>query len=99
VQLEKQLNSLKQDSPVIINVIEQLSNLLPKDTWLRSFEYKNNKFLLQGASASSSKLIELLESSPYFKQTAMVSPVTRDSVEGVDEFQLETLRESPNDPK
>ncbi|MEQ1637882.1 MAG: PilN domain-containing protein [Methylococcales bacterium] len=99
LQAEKKIVALKRQAPVILNVIEHLSKLLPKDTWLRSFEYTDNKFLLKGVSASSSALIGLLEASPYFKQTALVSPVTRDSQEKLDQFQLESYLESAHDPR
>jgi general secretion pathway protein L len=99
LQVEKKIVAQKRQAPVILNVVEQLSKLLPKDTWLRSFEYTSDKFLLQGLSASSSALIGLLEASPYFKQTTMVSPVTRDSQEKLDQFQLETYIESTHDAR
>ncbi|NOT85907.1 MAG: PilN domain-containing protein [Methylococcaceae bacterium] len=97
LQAEKKIIRLKRQAPVILNVVEQLSKLFPKDTWLRSFEYTDNKFLLQGVSASSSALIGLLEKSPYFKKTTLVSPVTRNSEEKLDQFQLETHPESAHD--
>ncbi len=99
LQAEQKIMALKQQAPVILNIIEQLSKLLPKDTWLRSFEYKDNKFMLQGLSASSSALIGLLEESPHFRQTTLVSPVIRDSQEALDQFQLETTLESSHDPR
>lgn len=94
LQVEQAVVELKQQAPVILNIIEQLSQLLPKDTWLRNFEYHDHKFMLQGLSASSSALINILEASPYFQQTALVSPVTRDSQEALDQFQLQTYLEN-----
>lgn len=97
LQAEQKIIALKQEAPMILNILEQLSKLLPKDTWLRQFEYAEHKFILQGLSASASDLIGLLEDSPYFKQTTLVSPVTRDSQEPLDQFQLETTLESVHD--
>lgn len=97
LKAEQQIVALKQQAPVILNVIEQLSKLLPKDTWLSSFEYQEGKFVLQGLSASASGLINLLEDSHLFKQTMLVSPVTRDAQQALDQFQLETTLESAND--
>lgn len=94
LQAEQDIIALKQQSPIILNILEQLSKLLPKDTWLSSFEYKKHKFILQGASASASGLISLLEDSPNFKQSMLISPVTRDAQQQADQFQLETTYES-----
>ncbi|MEY4719923.1 MAG: hypothetical protein RL563_2541, partial [Pseudomonadota bacterium] len=59
----KSIHALKQQSPNLLQVFDQLSVLLPEDTWLKSFEYVDKKISLQGLTASSSALIELLESS------------------------------------
>lgn len=93
LRAEQQIVTLKQQAPVILDVVEQLSKLLPKDTWLSSFEYREGKFVLRGLSASASGLINLLEESPLFKQAMMVSPVIRDAQHALDQFQLETTLE------
>lgn len=88
------ISILKQQAPSVLNILQQLSELLPKDTWLKNFEFSGNKVSLQGLTASTAALIGLLEASPYFQQTSFTSPVTQDSQAGLDRFQLDTLIEA-----
>ena len=92
-QLEEvnKISLLKHSSPPVLTIISQLTNLLPKKTYLKSFEYSNKKIQILGLSSSASMLISVLEDSPYFKQTNFVSPITQDVESGgQDLFQLET---------
>jgi general secretion pathway protein L len=98
LQEVNKITVLKQNSPPILNIIGQLTNLLPRKTYLKSFEYSNNKIQILGLSASASTLISVLEDSAYFKQTNFVSPITQDVESGgQDLFQLVTqMKESKN---
>lgn len=88
IQVVNQVAMLKQSSPPVLNILSQLTELLPKKTYLKSFEYTGNKIQILGLSPSASTLIGILETSPYFKQTNFVSPITQDTEAGVDQFQL-----------
>lgn len=78
-KLSKQLQTLineKQGHPMILQVLDELSNLLPDSTWLRRFELINNTMSIQGESEAASRLIALLEGSTMFKSVSFRSPVT-----------------------
>ncbi|MFZ5465924.1 MAG: PilN domain-containing protein [Pseudomonadota bacterium] len=68
----------KQQSPVIIDVVEEVSRLLPDDTWLVRLELQGRKLHLQGIAGEAPALISLLEGSPMFANVAFSSPVVRD---------------------
>lgn len=82
------LTAQKRDEPSMVEVLNELTSLLPKDTWLNSFQYAKHKIQIQGLSASASALIGILEESPYFKQVSFISPVIPDRQSGQDRFQI-----------
>ncbi|MGZ8244735.1 PilN domain-containing protein [Methylomagnum sp.] len=82
------LQDKKLTEPVLVDMLEELSRLIPDNTWLNGLQYKDRRVVMQGQSPSASKLIELLEASGYFKNTSFVSPVTKDTGSGLERFQL-----------
>jgi general secretion pathway protein L len=71
--------------PATVQVIEDVTKLLPDDTWLTQFEIKTTargkdhrrEVLLRGESANAGRLITLLEESNLFEQAAPRSPTTK----------------------
>lgn len=82
------LREKKQTEPILVDVFEELSRVIPDNTWLNGLQYKDRHFVIQGQSPSASKLIEWIEASPYFKNTSFVSPVTKDTSSGLERFQI-----------
>jgi len=80
----------KQQAPILIDVLNELSRLIPDETWLTSLQYKDRRIQIQGQSPSASALIEIIEASPVFQQTRFVSPVTRDRKTKLERFQIAT---------
>lgn len=62
--------TIDKQSPRKLPVLRELSKIIPKDTWLTDISFSKNKMEIKGLSASASRLIPILESSPYFKDTA-----------------------------
>jgi general secretion pathway protein L len=84
----RKLTAQKRNEPSMLKVLNELTRLLPKDTWLNSFQYANHKVQIQGFSASASALIGIIEASPYFTQASFISPVIPDRQSGQDRFQI-----------
>lgn len=80
----------KQQAPILIDVLNELSRIIPDETWLTSLQYKDRRIQIQGQSPSASALIEIIEASPVFQQTRFVSPVTRDRKTKLERFQIAT---------
>ncbi len=88
-KLEKQkkfLQSSEVRNAGKLEMLTELSNILPVDAWATNLDYKEVKnqpqaigeIVLTGFSrASSSKLIPLLENSPYFKNVEFVGQVSK----------------------
>lgn len=82
------LQEKKRTEPVLVDMLEELSRVIPDNTWLNGLQYKDRRFVIQGQSPSASSLIEVVEASPYFKNTSFVSPVTKDTASGLERFQI-----------
>ena len=79
---------LKQRTPTAIGVLNELSLILPDDTWIDVWELKDGKLQIQGFSANASALIGLLENSRTFRNVAFNSPVTQAPGSGRYRFQI-----------
>jgi general secretion pathway protein L len=71
--------------PSTVQVLEDVTHLLPDDTWLTQLEIKTNgrgkeaqhDLLIRGESANAGRLVTLLEDSRMFTQSAPRSPTTK----------------------
>lgn len=72
----------------LLVVLEEVTRLLPDETWLRQFELEGREVRLFGESAAAAALVPLLESSPLFAEVGFRSPVTQDPRSGSERFQL-----------
>ncbi len=78
----------KQEVPPVIVVLDELSALLPDDTWVQQFNLKGKELQIQGETASSSRLITLIESSRIFHNSSFRSPLTKGSTPNSERYQL-----------
>lgn len=72
----------------LLQVLEELTRLLPDDTWLRQVELDGPDLRLFGESGDAAALVPLLESSPMLAEVGFRSPVTKDPRSGSERFQL-----------
>jgi general secretion pathway protein L len=71
--------------PSAFRVVDEVSRVLPDDTWLTQMELKTiakgketqREILVRGETASAGRLVQLVEESPLFAQTAPRSPTTK----------------------
>ncbi len=80
----------KRTEPIMMETLEELTKLIPDNSWLTNFDYKNKRLKIQGQSPAASLLIETIESSPLFQNTNFVSPVTQDKRTELERFQIVT---------
>ncbi|MCQ8105038.1 PilN domain-containing protein [Methylomonas sp. SURF-2] len=89
LRLETQkLIDIKQQSPALLAVLNELSRLLNEDTWLTNLHFSENQMQIQGQSPAASALISMLESSDFFSAVSFVSPLTQDKTTGRERFQI-----------
>ncbi len=71
--------------PSAFRVVDEVSRVLPDDTWLTQFEMKSiakgkdtqREILVRGETANAGRLVQLFEESPLLAQTAPRSPTTK----------------------
>lgn len=78
----------KQVAPPVVVQMDELSRLLPDDTWVQQFDIKGKEVQIQGETASSSKLIPLFESAKTLRDASFRSPVTKGTMPNSERFHL-----------
>lgn len=87
----------KRDRPALVNVLTELTAILPDTTWIQRLEIKASSARLSGASDTASSLIAIIDNSPLFRGAAFSAPVTRNPATGSEQFQLVFEINSPTD--
>ncbi len=82
------LSTQKKHSAVMVSVLNELTKLLPDDTWLYQFELNGKEASIQGESPTSSAIIGLIESSRLFKNAQFRSPVTQNRQTNAERFNI-----------
>lgn len=67
----------KQEIPPTVALLDELSRLLPDDTWVQQLTLKGKELQIQGETVSSSKLIALIENSKFLHNANFRSPLTK----------------------
>ena len=71
------LSELVREQAVTIDLLKELTEVIPQDTWLRSLAIRARKIHLQGTSASATAVVKALEDSPFFNEVHFDSPVVK----------------------
>lgn len=72
----------------VLAILDELTRLLPDDSWVFEFNVKNGGIRMSGQAADASRLIALIDASPLFQTPAFRSPVTQDARTGLERFTL-----------
>lgn len=72
---------------ISLEILAELTRLLPEDTWITNLNYKGfdlknrgdsrGEVIISGLSSSASRLVSILEDSPYFEQVEFVGPIRK----------------------
>lgn len=82
----KFLKRIMERKGIELDILAELSNILPENVWLSGFSYLvekkekeeyGRKVLISGFAKSCSNLIPLIENSPYFENAEFVKPITK----------------------
>jgi len=77
-----------------VGALNELSKLLPKNSWITSFALKDQSIDIIGMSDEASGLLQILDNSPHFRNAEFTAPITRDSV-GKEVFRIRMRVEAP----
>jgi len=78
----------KQSAILAVQLLDEISRILPDHTWVGRLDLSESELQLQGQSKASSSLIAIIESSPYFENARFRSPVVQVAGTDADRFHL-----------
>jgi Tfp pilus assembly protein PilN len=80
------INSFKLSRPMALNLLKEMTKVLPKNTWLSRLRITDSTVEIEGYSASATEILPKLEASGYFKKVEFASPTFRDTRLNADRF-------------
>ena len=72
-----ELLARKEARPMAIAIVDEMSRILPDNTWVSRIDIAGNEIQIQGQSEAAESLIGLIEESPSFENARFRSPVTQ----------------------
>jgi general secretion pathway protein L len=93
------LPNKKWDSHSATRTLEELTKLLPDDTFVMQLDFDGKTVQVLGETASSSSMVETIEGSPLFKDVAFKSPLTKIQGSPFDRFQIGAALDGAIRPK
>lgn len=95
-ELEKRIQStegLLGRRDMNLEILQELTAILPSDTYLNTYNYRDGSVRIAGFSGSSSDVISKLEDSPLLKDVTTRGPISKDPRTGKDRFTFEAQLE------
>lgn len=80
------IESFKEGRPLTLNLLRELTTVLPKTAWLTRARITETGAEIEGYASSATELLPKLESSKYFQKVEFASPTFRDVRMNSDRF-------------
>ena len=85
------LDQLRAQSKSDMDVLGELTHILPPPTWLNTLELARNQVSIAGETAQAASLLSTLDASPLFQNSEFTSPPVR--VKDGEAFRIKSVRE------
>jgi Tfp pilus assembly protein PilN len=82
------INNFKEQKPMALNMLKELTTILPKNAWLTRVRITESAVNIEGYAASTTGLLSKLEASKYFQKVEFASPTFRDTRMNADRFSI-----------
>jgi len=82
------INNFKENRRMSLDIIKELTAILPKTAWLSRVRVSETNVDLEGYASSASGLLSKLETSSFFKKVEFSSPTFRDTRMNADRFNI-----------
>jgi len=82
------LENLFMKKDLNLEVFQELTAILPEDTYLNNYIYRNGNISMGGLSDSATDLISILENSPLLHNVEQTGNISRDAQTGKDRFSI-----------
>jgi len=76
----------RRRQPVAIQVLDEVSRLLPEDMWINQLQVRGNQLTMMGLADGSSRLIEIINASPLLDDAAFRGSINVDPATGKERF-------------
>jgi general secretion pathway protein L len=83
------LSERKRGQPVVIDLVLEVTRLLPNDTWLQRLSLNDDQVQLQGQSKEAASLITVLQQSALMEGPALQGAITPDARTGKEQFLIQ----------
>ena len=100
--LEKQINTARQHIAALddfrhrdqadLDVLNELTRVLPPPTWTNSIEIYPDSVVIAGETDQAAPLLKVLDSSPLFQNSEFALSVTRNGNGQTEQFRIKTMR-------
>ncbi len=88
LQTSRMLAEKKQAIPPRVDLLRELTLILPEDTWVERLQIKGDSLQINGQSTKASALVGIIEASDLLDSAGFLSPVTTDPRTGKERFLL-----------
>jgi len=78
----------KQESILMLRIIEELTEIIPDDTWVNQVDISGDEVHIYGESVSSASLLPIIEASKIFAGAQFRSPVTQNRQNNTERYHL-----------
>ncbi len=78
----------RQARPPAINILRELTELLPDHTWVEQLDLRETRLEVRGESQDAGALLAQVENSPLFSGASFGAPITKDPRSNRDRFHL-----------
>ncbi len=95
-EMEKRILAIEnrlRNRDMNLEILKELTTILPADTYLMTYTYREGIIQLAGVSSSAPNLIGLLEKSPLLKDVSQKGGIFKDAQTGKDRFSFEAKLE------
>jgi general secretion pathway protein L len=93
------IDDFKAARPTALNIIKELTGILPKSAWLTRIKVTGTTVELEGYANSATELLPVLEASKYFTKAEFASPTFRDTRLNSDRFSIKMEMEGVKKPQ
>jgi general secretion pathway protein L len=82
------LAGARQSTTLPLEILSELTRILPQDLWLQQLAYDGDTLTLSGTVPAASGLLQMLAGSPYFENPQFRSSISR-TPEGRESFMVD----------
>lgn len=82
----RQIHARKHAAPTVLDVLLELTRLVPDEAWAGQVELKDGRVRLSGEAAAASEMMQTLTASGYFADPRFEAPLTQNPKNGRERF-------------